>query len=208
MVDFDDWRARYDSMSWADHVAFYDREVWANHQDQRHYDSGSAARFLAEVQPERVLELGGWRGELADEMLRAFPWIASWTNLEVCRGAAEHPVARDGRYQARVPGDWPWRDRLAADALVLSHTIEHMTSAQVADLIGAASVTSIYIAAPLNDQPTDWSGYWGSHILDIGWDQLSVLIEASGFRSIPELRMRVDHEDPWEVREARCWRKS
>lgn len=184
MIDWDAYRAVYDRMGWNDQVAFYDR-VWELHPDQRHFDAEACAAFLTVTRPASVLEIGGWRGELANLMLARFPNVTEWRNVEVCRGAAFHPVGTDPRYSAVVPDDWAWKTpEITArhwDALVMSHTVEHMRLDQFRDLIDALDVGSVFLQAPLEDRKTNWTGYHGSHVLAAGWNDLARLLKERGF---------------------------
>lgn len=184
-VDFDAWRVSYDAMTYDDHVRFYDA-VWDAYPVQQHYDTGRATAFLARVDPRRVLELGGWRGELAAAILPEFPDIVRWRNVEVCRGAAENAACTDPRYEAIVPDAWLWeRPDLVgfADTFVASHVIEHMRGDQLRALFAVVlpSVDAVFLASPLDEEGQGWAGYHGSHILELGWRDVAALLANAGF---------------------------
>lgn len=186
MIDWDGYRAEYNSMSWEDQRAFYDR-VWDLHPVQIHYDAEACARFLDATRPVTVMEIGGWRGELAGEMLMRFDWIASWHNREVCAGAVANQATADPRYHANVPTIWPWQTPLRAEAFVASHTIEHMNETQLNALLAATTARAMFLASPLTEDGQDWAGYDGSHVLTLGWRDVIALAAKHGYVHMAEL---------------------
>lgn len=189
MIDWDAYRSDYGRMSYAEHLSFYDR-VWAAYPVQIHFDLATAIRFFERTKPQRVLELGGWRGELAGEILSRFPSIERWENLEICRGAAQNTVVTDGRYSARTPTTWAWIDPSidfhAFDTFVGSHVIEHMDWEQVTHLFDRLrSFRALFLASPLRDDPFDWKGYVGSHVLRMGWSGITHRLATQGWSEIP-----------------------
>lgn len=184
MIDWDAWRASYSAMTYAEHQAFYD-VVWERHPDQAHFDLPRARAFLARMlRPgDRVFEVGGWRGELAEASRDLLPEGVTWTNAEITRGAVEHPIPRGEWYRAFVPPVWVWEmGQWKADELVASHVIEHMTRDHLAGLLASvAAVRAAFVQSPLpdHDRP-DWAGYQGSHVLDASWDDVEALFAVSG----------------------------
>lgn len=188
MIDFETWRATYDSMSYAEHVALYDR-VWQDHPLQGHADIDAARSFFAGIrEPVRhVLEVGGWTGVTAGVILSVMPGIEKWLNVEVCRGAAEHPATTDPAYRAVVLDDWIWNqpsDFFAPfTVLFASHVFEHMTGANIAQLLGKIeNIRHLYIDAPLPwEGDSDWGGYPGTHVLEWGWERLLAALKSRGW---------------------------
>ena len=86
-IDWDAWRRRYPWMSHQDQVDFYE-EVWAAHPVQRHYDLKAALAAIPD-EPLHIVELGGWTGQLAAEVLAVRPKLRSWKNIEICKSALE-----------------------------------------------------------------------------------------------------------------------
>jgi hypothetical protein len=186
-IDWDAYRAAYDGMTYGEQVAFYSR-VWDLHPDQHHYDPAACAAFLEAVKADRVIEIGGWRGHLAAEMLTQFPKIKRWHNIELCRGAVQATVCEDPRYTAQVPGNWAWTMiHEPGGVLVAAHVIEHMTAAQVALLLGALHPRAAFVQSPLTEDGQDWAGYGGSHVLRAGWRDVIALFAAYGLAHDPTL---------------------
>ena len=186
--EFDAWRANYGQMSYTDQQDFYDR-VYADHPHQAGYalDGGLElfirffGRVLSELPNVYVLELGGWRGELAQEMLNRFPSLAIWCNVEICRAAVKDSVFASPKYKTWIPPDHPWNMELPpSNVVVASHFIEHIKQQEFELLLINLPETVRYLAlvAPLPESgPTDWGGYHGSHILESAWGEIVRLLK-------------------------------
>jgi hypothetical protein len=188
-MDWNDWRARYDDMSWQDQVDFYER-VGQAHPKQQHFTAIEVLRFARELPPAaQVLEIGGWRGEMAEFVLASCPDLARWLNIEVLADALNHHVL-DKRYDVMIPNDFIWRVGLPQgyDALIMSHTIEHMRAVELELIIAQFDGAALYLEAPLDDpsQPFGWHDYPGSHILELNWDGVDRLIAAAGFEAMTD----------------------
>lgn len=175
-MTFDEWRARYDTLTFQEHQQA--NSEWAvMFPDQRSFSSSHVRRFLEERQPEHVLELGGWDGNLAALMLYEFPWIRSWVNHDITPNVPQ--VCTDPRYERVILDDWPWNRHAHGDALICSHVLEHMKAAEVFALLTRWQVDSVYVDAPVNGG--HWNGYAGSHILEVTELGLRMLLADAGF---------------------------
>lgn len=194
-VDFDNWREQYATMTYQEQQAFYDR-VEQDHPAQNSYRQNLPAwlRFFTHVTARlsrpRVLELGGWHGEMAAEILAAFPALDTWTNYEICPAAVKKSVCDDRRYRAIVSYDYAWNVRLPdSDVFVACHTIEHITVNQFEQLLDNLPLMVSYTAIemPLPDKgPAEWAGYHGSHIFEAGWQEAAAILAGYGWRAVPE----------------------
>lgn len=198
---FDAWRANYDLMSYEDQQAFYDR-MEADHGCQAGYNLAAYTQFInyvsQQIELPYVLELGGWKGELACQMLKQFPDIAIWVNVEICRAAVEKTVFISSEYATWIPKDFVWRVELPpANVVIASHFIEHIRAKHLDCLFENLPATTRYLGlqAPIPEDATahDWTGYHGSHILEIGWKQVGALLGALGFGEIGRLRDTSGH---------------
>jgi hypothetical protein len=187
-IDWDAYRRDYDRMSAADQEAFYDR-VWQDYPHQKFFNASACASYLASFTPTTVVEIGGWRGELAAEMLTRFPSIKHWTNVEVCRGAREASACTDPRYEY-VP---PTALLPFADAVVSSHAIEHMLIRELVIYLEEVRPRSVFLQAPLTEEGQAWDGYQGSHVMREGWREVRSELARLGLRHVP-------HFDAHEVR--------
>lgn len=188
-ADFDRWRDCYASTSYADQVKYH-RMIWKDYPVQRHYDIAAARRFFAEMadigNELRVLEIGGWTGDVVAAILPESLFIYDWLNVELCQGAVDHPATADPRYRPVVLDDWIWNypaEWFAKfDVLFASHSFEHMTGENIEQLLPLlGSIQRVYIDAPLEEEPVDWTGYHGAHVLEWGWRELVAAMRKNGF---------------------------
>lgn len=186
--DFDQWRNDYDKSSYADQLTFYN-QVEVDHPLQKGFDIEAFIRFfdyvLFDSEPITVIELGGWKGELATEMLAKFCNIRRWLNYEISQEAVNKSVCTDERYEAIVPADFAWNIELAkSDVFVSSHTIEHIKADQLYKLFDKLQGKYIGLQAPLADGPTCWTRYYGSHILEVGWEDITQKLNDCDYQPI------------------------
>ena len=177
-IDWDAWRRDYDTMSFSEHQAFNQR-VAEQHPDQQHWNAAACARFLDDRRPWTVIEIGGWDGTLAAAMLAQAPWVHAWTMYDI----TDVPQACDDpRYWPVVLTGWPWEKReLRADALILSHVVEHMRVAQFERLLARFTGDAVYVDAPLPDVNPSWDGYPGTHIIEVGAIEVAEVLAVHGF---------------------------
>ena len=188
MLDFDAWRRDYDRLTYAEHVEFY-RQVAEVYPEQVHFNEPAVRDFLA-ASAGPVLELGGWKGELAAAVLPDFASIPEWLNVEIAPQAVTESACHDPRYSVIVPDAFLWDSDIDTSrfrTFVASHSIEHLKIAHVAALMECLpNIETMYVDAPLPDAPTGWGGGNGqhSHIIEVGWDGLRELFASHGFRHV------------------------
>lgn len=194
-VSWDEWRASYDQWGFREQQRFYD-DVFRVCRVQRQFQTVDLGKFFMHFtggrlgshdQPIRVVELGGWDGEFAGRMLALFPQIKSWTNYEISTLAVDETVCDDSRYQPVALDDWYWTDRRQGDLFVASHVLEHLSLRDVRRVLDATEARWAYLQVPLDNHGRDWTGYHGSHILEIGWPDLIREMEARGWTLIDGL---------------------
>lgn len=199
-LDWDRWRAEYDELSYEEQVEFYGR-AFELYPVQRSFDVDAAGEFLDAMKPMLVLEIGGWDGALAAVCLDRDPKITVWRNLEICRAVVEAHPGTDARYEPVVPDQFVWDqpDLGGWDVLVMSHVAEHMRWHELQRVLSLASgADGIYLAMPIPENgPCNWSGYDGTHILEVGWAEITEFLAGLGFVAMGEPR----------TREVRCWRR-
>jgi hypothetical protein len=186
--DCDAWRAAYPTATYAEQQAAHS-EMYAGYPEQRHFDAGLVASAIERVGPERVVELGGWDGELAERMLDRFDGIASWRNVELCREAAAAGAGRHPRYDADEVGDWYWTREWDCDLFVASHTIEHLSAEHLGLVLDATRAEALFLDAPLADGPTEWAGVSAMHVLEFGWLGVTAMCRRRGYHLVDA----VDH---------------
>lgn len=183
-IDWNQWRANYDDMTFADHQAF-NAAVLERHPVQQQWNHDACARFIAERQPRTIVEVGGWDGSLADAMLGMYAGIDTWVNYDITPGVPQ--VCSYPGYERIVLNVWPWLFKVTADALVASHVFEHMRVSEVLALLDRWDVRSVYVDTPLSGAPM-WDGYEGSHIIEVGAAEFLERVSAAGWT--------VSHSEP------------
>lgn len=169
------WRSLYDTLTCADNAAIM-ADFYACNQTQVHYTLPAIIDFFAKHPAKRVIEVGGWDGEVARQILSERPEIEWWTNYEICRGAAAKLSCP--RYEAPDLSSFVWDLPLSIakyDTLMASHILEHMKLRNIHALLDRLpTVRAVYVDAPipLDTTTNTWAGYQGSHILEVGWKQL------------------------------------
>lgn len=177
-IDWDRWRARYDAMSFREHQEF-NRQVSLQYPEQRCFNADAVRDFLHKTKPERVLELGGWDGGLAAEVLPGFPNISKWVNYDITPLAAR--VCDDPRYELVVVSDWPWKLPQAGDVLIASHVLEHMLMSEIEHLLSEWDVRAVFMDIPIGSGTPVWHGYEGTHILEVGSTELLFRLGRLGY---------------------------
>lgn len=182
-MNWDYWRSQYDVWPFEAHRLFYD-EVFRNYPSQRYGDCDYVANNLAGKGPLEVVELGGWNGFVAVNVLGRIPAISTWNNYDICAPAIEHSMSHERLYSHTL-SDWPWNTELhRGNAFVALHTLEHMKARDIRALLETNPQWRVAcVEVPVGEADgCDWTGYNGTHILDIGWSSLIKLFGEFGFR--------------------------
>jgi len=191
-IDWDKWRADYDSMTYDQMREFYNN-LEKKYPDQNTY-SPELSVYLRELPINisnhhklSVLEIGGWKGELADDVLEETDQIFLWKNLEICPAAVKNPICVNQRYYPECPDDFIWNlnDEFGTrfNILVASHVLEHMKAWQIIRFLKKNHGFD-YIC--METPHGNWNHYNGSHILDLTKEQLDDLIIGFGYKKIYE----------------------
>lgn len=185
---FDDWRKNYDNLDYETQQRFYDK-VHVAFPDQHRHDAAAANEFLTMADENlNVLEIGGYTGELAKEMLSIWPEtkIRSWRNIEISKSAVDKSACNDARYSAECLPDFFWKTNgFESDTLIMSHVLEHIKVENFMEFLSHVKFKRIYIDTPIPEsEPGQWSGYMGSHIFESSWDELEKQLEERGYTTI------------------------
>lgn len=178
VIDWDKWRADYPTMTFEDQREFYGRvaELFPC-QESYHLDECHAAFDYIGIPDADVVELGGWNGRLASNMI-ARGDIVEWVNYDI----ADVPQVIDVHgYRRVVLEDWIWTNPIEGDVFVACHTIEHLSHEHLTELLAALRTELVYLEAPLAGDPYDWAGFPGSHKLEIGWLGVADIMETFGY---------------------------
>lgn len=182
-MTFDEWRASYARLTDREQLDYLE-DLSARYPDQARANHEQVSLFLA-GRTGRVVEIGGHVGLLAQAMLARMPGLTCWLNLEASKWARTHDVCDDPRYRTVDPGGFYWwrnAPRFPGSILVASHVLEHFSAEDVGRLLYCfPQVKDAYVECPLEQEPSDWRGYEGTHILEVGWEGLEQLFASYGF---------------------------
>ena len=188
---FDAWREAYDRMSYADQQRFY-TVVETEFPNQKQYNVEEAMnavqRMANDIDELHVLELGGWKGELASDVLSSSldKYIHCWINFEICPTLDGKSVCESSKFQLAIPPDFFWNVSVPdSNVFISAHCLEHLSMEHVKLLIKKLdtipSLKWVYIESPLEESPYSWKQYYGSHVLEVGWPEVEKLLEQIGF---------------------------
>ena len=106
----------------------------------------------------------------------------------MCKAAVDKSLVID-KYTPIFPDDFEWfkKPRIEQyDVCVSAHTIEHLSDEHLIHLINHISgIPVVMFEAPIGEYSNDWRGYFGTHMLQIGWNQITEL-KTSLFNRVPE----------------------
>lgn len=127
-----------------------------------------------------VVELGGYEGELALQILKFYPEM-QWLNIEIISHRMKKGL-ENYQYKEHVLSDQLWNENLDLrkyDVFVSSHTLEHLSDVQVERLfhyLGANNLKYLILQVPIKVNGQTWQGYGGAHVLRMGSTQMKKLL--------------------------------
>lgn len=184
---FEKWRDTYEKMSYQDQINFYNMAE-ARWPIQKHYNIKDIKIVFDLIdKPVKVLEFGGWKGDLANDIISIYgDGIISWKNIELCKRAIERTVCLSNKYSVIFPDKFDWfaEKRMEnADIIIATHFIEHLSDKHFEGLVKyCKGIKNIYFEAPLKiEDGNNWVGYKGAHKLSYGWNTLIGLMKDNGY---------------------------
>ena len=190
---YNDWRARYPSMTFEDHVAFYtalEKDIGRMCGfDSKNISPRSIPIWIQKMKTPRmdVLELGGYNGGLAEIILPRCMNIDRWNNKEIidCQ-----QLCKDDAYSFEILPDFIWNCGGRFDwhnTFVASHVIEHFNHEHCLlflDWLEEAEFDYLWIEAPLPIvKRTDWHNILTYHINPLNWTVINTLIRNMGYHN-------------------------
>lgn len=186
--NFDVYRENYRFLSFQDLKRI--NQVWAaKYPDQHYFDSSFVIEAFRKIASNlgrdniQVVELGGFDGSLAFQVLQHFP-NAAWLNLEI----GEHlpvPGLDKFQYKEQVLADQLWECKPnidAPDVFVSGDTLEHFPDDQfqkIIDFVTQNRISYLVLKIPISDNGQNWRGYFGSHLLHRGRNQVKEMLVKS-----------------------------
>jgi hypothetical protein len=180
VLHFDMYRKSYSSFNFNDKIKMAHKWLM-RYPEQAHYTYDPINYWLENIveNPASVLEIGGWRGDLAEEALSSFKNIKLWHNYDLLK-LGNFQKCNDSRYKLISLDDYLWNQSLNYEynSLIATHMIEHICWSELFKLIRwiPAGISTVLFEAPLpaSDNNINWKGDHSSHVLEKGWEQIVV----------------------------------
>ena len=184
---FNRYRKRYDSYSFNHKVKLANKWL-VQYPEQAHFDINPINYWFENivVRPTSVLEIGGWRGDLAEEALSSFEHINKWHNYDLINHN-NYQKCNDKRYSLITLNDYIWHLSLNNEynVLIATHMIEHINWQEFIELTGwiPIIIKTVLFEAPLpsSNENINWKDDHSSHILEKGWEQVINEMKNHGF---------------------------
>ncbi len=178
VCQFDRYRKLYDSFSFNYKIKLAGKWL-KKYPEQAHFNYSPVEHWLKNIvsTPVNVLEIGGWRGDLAAKALSSFEHIKLWHNYDLLKNN-NFQKCNDERYKLITLDEELWKMSLhyKYNALIATHMIEHIRWRELTALINwiPKSINTVLFEAPLpaSGQNIDWKGDYSSHVLEKGWEQV------------------------------------
>ena len=156
--------------------------------EQAHFDIIPIKYWLENIvtRPTSVLEIGGWRGDLAEIALTSYKHIEQWHNYDLIK-YNNYQKCLDVRYKLITLNDYLWhlsiKDKY--NALIATHMIEHINWIEFTELSAwiPKCIETVLFESPLpaSAENFSWKGDHSSHVLVKGWDQVITEMKNNGF---------------------------
>ena len=175
---FDSFRGSYKD------IKFIQRKSLANkwlkqYPEQAHFNFGPVDQWLKKTVPvpANIIEIGGWRGDLALKALSSCNHIKVWHNYDLLE-FNEYQKCNDERYRLITLDDYLWNKspNYNYNALIATHMIEHISWKELTKLIKwiPQEIRTVLFEAPIprSAENINWKGDHSSHVLEKGWEQV------------------------------------
>ncbi len=187
IYQFNKYRRLYDSFSMGYKIKLATK--WLNqYPEQAHFNYVPIDHWLKNIVPKQasILEIGGWRGDLAAKALSSFEHIYLWHNYDLL---ANHNTQKcnDKRYKLISLNAYLWHMSLQVEynALIATHMIEHIRWRELIELINwiPDGISTVLFEAPLPESADNinWKGDHSSHVLEKGWEQVIAEMKIHNF---------------------------
>jgi len=188
--EFNNYRKKYNSLSFSDKKRIACR--WSKkYPEQAHFNFEHVdfwLRYIVNGHP-KVLEIGGWKGDLALKALSSFKNIQIWHNYDIIE-SEPYQRCNDYRYKYIILEDYIWNKSLEIEynVLIATHVIEHFSWSEFVSLISwiSTNIETVLFEAPIpyTGENINWTGDHSTHILEKGWEQVITEMQNYGFKDL------------------------
>jgi len=185
---FDRYRIRYDSLTFKDKKNIANKWL-IEYPEQAYFNFEPIDFWLKNFvrRPAKIIEIGGWKGDLALKILSHNYTIDAWHNYDLVESNNIQKCV-DEKYKFISLNDYIWNYRLVIDynALIATHMIEHIKWHELIKLIDwiPKNIYTVLFESPLSltGGGKNWKGDHSSHILEKGWKNIIREMNKYGFR--------------------------
>ena len=172
---FDDYRLEYPTMNHTrkQECNRYFYETWPI-QNTFMFDYDFILDSLATANPESVVELGGYEGQLALESFTRVKTLTHWINLELIPHRQVQGLEKYWYRETVLENQvWLTSHKLDCDMFVATHMLEHLSNMECTLLLEwllQQNVKWLLLVVPTTPKGRLWTGYMGAHVLTYGSD--------------------------------------
>ena len=181
---FNAFRENYVNLSFND-LKTLSREWYKRFPNQNRYNRAFFITAIDAVVDElgagaRIVELGGFEGGLAYTVFLRHPHL-TWLNCEVI-DYEPLPMLEHFDFGAHVLSAQMWDEFTRIDGydvFVSSDMIEHLSSQHLRKLFALlieSKIKYLIIQSPLSPHGQTWDNYLGSHVLEMGSDEIKAIL--------------------------------
>ena len=182
---FNQFTKNYDSLTFNDVKKLYG-EWYRKYPTQNRYNDVFFLSCFKTITSElgehiKVLELGGFEGNLAFTMLLKHPQL-EWLNVEITQYDT-YPLLPAYDYKEHILKKQIWEEPIPIEdynVFTSSDTIEHLSNQQLKELLNRlikSKVQYIILQTPIKPQGQTWKHYNGAHLLTLGSNQIKNLLK-------------------------------
>lgn len=191
-IDWNQWRRNYATMDFEDQKKFYE-DVVIQYPQQKSFNKTIILAYLVYANPKHVIELGGWTGDLASLTLtRKELSLSKWYNYDLVQFGNSTSFYQEMSMDSFF---WDIEQLPICDTFIATHTIEHLSEEHLDLLIKRLAqipelqTCIIEIPNPIEGKEGLWKDYGGSHILELGQDDImQKFVDDAGF--VPVCNMK------------------
>lgn len=191
--DFDWFRRVYPTMTFEELKRLYG--IWyVKYPEQRYYNIIWFTECIRDAMLElgrndlKIVEIGGYNGELALEMFRIFNKI-EWLNIEVI-GHNQLKELQNYNYKEQVLSKQIWDenpDISKYDFFITSDTIEHFPDNEVINIfeyISSSKIKYLSMKIQIIDNGQVWDGQAAAHLINMGTEKAKSILSDLNYELI------------------------
>ena len=208
VAHFNFLRLGYEQFSFADKKRLYQMYMELFPEDGRGdlFDSRFVLECFKQLPKGKTLnvaELGGYQGELARHIIRAY--LVNWVSFDIIPHTVPRDIQQSFAEHVLTKELWQTRINLSyVDVFVCMHTLEHFSNTEFEKLISfiiKQKIPHLILQIPLEPEGQSWKNYLGAHVLTYGSVKVKELL-------MPHYRLVSEVAKGRKIREGWCsfWR--